>query len=170
MGTFCLALVLSSCTDSTLTVPSETALLPPGRYEVVLTAAAGPTGTICSTISTGNLPLPDTSVAFTATAVLDATGALTVRPDSAFDLGWTMSLRQSGETVSGTGQGAVREVTSGTTATLDGGQTQTPATLTGRRGVRANSIDGSVTGRVVFSAGGASHSCTQSEWRMTRLG
>lgn len=166
---FCLAFALSACTDSALPVPSETPLLSPGRYEVVLTAATAPGGALCSTISTGSPTMPDTSVAFTATAVADGTGGFTVRPDTAFDLGWTMTLRQSGETLSGTSQGAVRSITSITTATLDGGQSLSPAAITGRRGTAANSVSGSVTGRVVFSAGNGSYSCTQNEWRMTRL-
>ena len=105
-----------------------------------------------------------------AAGTLDVAGRLTLRPEAAFDLGWTMTVEETDAAVSGTVQGTARDMRFGTTTVeVDGGNPQGPATLTGRPGASAQSVGGTVDGRVVFSAGGTSYACNGSEWRITRL-
>lgn len=124
----------------------------------------------CSTLSSGNSTPPDTSATFMAAGTLDVAGRLTLRPEAAFDLGWSMTVEETNAAVSGTVQGTARDMRFGTTTVaVDGGNPQTPAALSGRPGSNARSVGGPVDGRVVFSAGGTSYGCNGSEWRITRL-
>ena len=166
-----IAVLLSACSGDTPVSPSPLQPLAPGRYEVAFTAGSRVPGnaSFCSTLSSGPSPPPDTAATFLAAGTLDAAGRLTLRPEAAFDLGWTMTVEETDAAVSGTVRGSARDMRFGaTTVAVDGGSPQSAAALSGRPGGNPRTVGGTVDGRVVFSAGGTSYTCGGSEWRITR--
>lgn len=129
---YCLTLGLSACGGGTPASPTPTAHLAPGRYEVVFSVGSGTGGaaSYCALTRGGGSTFPDTYASFTARAIVGADGALTLRPESAADLGLTMIVRASGRAVQGTVEGAARDMRSGATTMRVGGgtgQARTPS-------------------------------------------
>ncbi len=171
-----LAVVAGACGGSTPTAPSPNnpapSSLAPGRYSVAISATpdAGGLQPCLYMMSGSPLAIPTGSAAFMATAVSDGSGGLSVQPDAAYDMGWTMSVRLSGSAVKGEVRGVARDmISSQQTVRVNGADAQTPAELGGSFGSSLTSFGGPVTGHVVFENGPNSYSCGSNEWRMTRV-
>ncbi len=158
---------------SDMTTPPDVPLVP-GRYSFgVVIASNGQSGLQPPCIiagagdSNGTIPQPIT--AFVVTAVSNGAGGLILRPESQYDLGWTMTLRRSGSGVEGTVLGSARDISFPQIVTIDGGSGHGPATLTGAFGYTYNLVGGQVGGRVVFDRGGWTYSCPYNDWMMNRM-
>ena len=164
----------SPAAPSDTTPPPATSLLP-GRYSfAVVMGSNGQPGLQPPCLISGpggpSVPFPQPMSAFVVTAVSDGAGGLIARPESQYDLGWTMTLRRSGSGVEGTVIGTARDLLLPQTVTIDGGAGQTPATITGSFGYTFNFVGGQVGGRVVFeSSGGWTYVCPYNDWIMNRM-
>jgi hypothetical protein len=172
------ALAVTAC-SSTPTAPSSFRRLnpeqplTPGRYAFAVLAGTsiGPGQQPSCTIGGDpNGSLPHNVSAFMMTAVSDGVGGLTFRPESDYDLGLTMSLRQTIiGAAEGTVRGTARDPVFGQTVTFGGDDPSQPATLNGFFGASFNLVAGEITGRVVFARGGVTHSCANNGWILNRL-